>query len=67
MIKSWLYFLNMTCLLNEAENIKNSQTYMNFEYDLQQLFDKVHDPLAREEIACIFKEAYPKRKNYMKF
>lgn len=27
-------FLNMTCLLNEAENIKNSQAYISFEYDL---------------------------------
>lgn len=55
-------FLNMACLLNEAENVKNSNAYMSFEYDLQQLFGKVHDSLAREEIASIFKEAYPKRK-----
>ena len=55
-------FLNMICLLKEAENVKNSSAYLNFEYDLKQLFHDVQDQIACEEIASLFKETYPKRK-----
>ena len=55
-------FLNMICLLEEAENVKNASAYLDFEYNLKQLFNDVQDRIACEEIVSLFKEAYPKRK-----